>query len=303
MLGRTGQTVSRVGLGCGGHSRLGLATGKTEAEAVALVRRALDAGITLLDTAESYGTEGVVGRALAEAGSDTVFVSTKVHLGAGGDARRTGAQLIEAVHGCRRRLGRETIDLVHLHGVRDSEYDHAVAELVPALERLRTAGAIRFQGITEAFVPDPQHALLARAVQDPFWDVVMVGYNVLNQSARQRVFPHTQAQRIGTLGMFACRRALSDPAALRTVLETLEAEGRLSDDARALGLANLSAEALTERAYQFCKAEPGIDVVLFGTGNPAHLDANLRALGGTLPTEQVERLRSAFAGIDHLSGN
>src|SRR6185295_12337680 len=50
-LGRTGLRVSVAGLGCGGFSRLGLGTGKSEAEAIGLVRQALDLGINLLDTA------------------------------------------------------------------------------------------------------------------------------------------------------------------------------------------------------------------------------------------------------------
>jgi aryl-alcohol dehydrogenase-like predicted oxidoreductase len=50
-LGLTGFRVSVAGLGCGGFSRLGLGTGKSEAEAVALIRQALDLGVNLLDTA------------------------------------------------------------------------------------------------------------------------------------------------------------------------------------------------------------------------------------------------------------
>ena len=63
-LGRSGLKVSVAGLGCGGFSRLGLATGKSEAEAVALVRGALDMGVNLFDTAAVYGTEAVVGEAI-----------------------------------------------------------------------------------------------------------------------------------------------------------------------------------------------------------------------------------------------
>ena len=61
--GRTGLSVSVAGLGCGGNSRLGLGRGKSEAEAVRLIRAAHDLGVTLFDTAEAYGTEGVVGEA------------------------------------------------------------------------------------------------------------------------------------------------------------------------------------------------------------------------------------------------
>ena len=63
-LGRTGLRVSVAGLGCGGFSRLGLGRGKSEAEAVALIHRALDLGVNLFDTAAAYGTEAVLGKAL-----------------------------------------------------------------------------------------------------------------------------------------------------------------------------------------------------------------------------------------------
>ena len=64
-LGRTGLRVGVAGLGAGGHSRLGLGTGGTEAEAIAVIHAALDRGVNLIDTASVYGTEAVVGKALA----------------------------------------------------------------------------------------------------------------------------------------------------------------------------------------------------------------------------------------------
>src|SRR5258705_1321506 len=76
-LGRTGLRVSIAGLGCGGFSRLGLGTGKSEAEAIALIREALDLGINLLDTAAVYGTESVVGRAIKSVPRDSVVIATK----------------------------------------------------------------------------------------------------------------------------------------------------------------------------------------------------------------------------------
>src|SRR5215469_3272463 len=76
-LGRTGLRVSVAGLGCGGFSRLGLGTGKSKVEAVTLVRRALDMGVNLLDTAAAYGTEEVVGEAIKSLARDRVVVATK----------------------------------------------------------------------------------------------------------------------------------------------------------------------------------------------------------------------------------
>ena len=65
-LGKTGLKVSVAGLGCGGPSRLGMrGDAGTEAHAVRLIKQALDLGVNVLDTAQNYGTEGVVGTAIA----------------------------------------------------------------------------------------------------------------------------------------------------------------------------------------------------------------------------------------------
>ena len=60
-LGRTGLPVSVAGLGTGGFSRMGLKSGKTEEESARLILEGIDLGINFIDTAPSYGTEGVVG--------------------------------------------------------------------------------------------------------------------------------------------------------------------------------------------------------------------------------------------------
>jgi aryl-alcohol dehydrogenase-like predicted oxidoreductase len=76
-LGRTGLEASVMGLGGGGHSRLGSAVGKTEDESISIVRQAIDAGINFIDTAEAYGTEPIVGRALKGLDRDKIILSTK----------------------------------------------------------------------------------------------------------------------------------------------------------------------------------------------------------------------------------
>src|SRR5919112_2324348 len=86
MLGRTGIEVSVAGLGCGGHSRLGQTYGATEDESVAVVERALDLGINLIDTARAYGTEEIVGRAIKGKRAEVVL-STKALLETGDSLR------------------------------------------------------------------------------------------------------------------------------------------------------------------------------------------------------------------------
>ena len=76
-LGRTNLRVSRMGLGCGGHSRLGLARGGSADNAERIVKDALSLGINFIDTAESYGTEASVGNALKGVARDSYVLSTK----------------------------------------------------------------------------------------------------------------------------------------------------------------------------------------------------------------------------------
>src|SRR5215470_15149513 len=76
-LGRTGLRVSVAGLGAGGFSRLGLMTGKSEAESAQLIHEAVGLGINFIDTAPVYGTEGVVGLALKSIPRDQVVIATK----------------------------------------------------------------------------------------------------------------------------------------------------------------------------------------------------------------------------------
>ena len=309
ILGRTGLTVSVMGLGCGGHSRLGLATGKTEQDAIAVVRRALDLGVNFIDTAEAYGTEPVVGKALAGTPRENVVLSTKA--GPRKDGKpATAAEMRERVHGCLARLKTDYVDMFHLHGVSYDDYPHAEAELLPVLVELRAEGKIRFLGITEAFGSDTAHRMLVRALADDHWDVIMAGFNVLNQSARERLFPTTRERGVGVLDMFAVRRALSSPDALRTLMADLSSKGLVDADAfdpqDPLGFVREggAATSVPDAAYRFCRDEPGVDVVLSGTGDLRHLEENAASLGRPpLPEAVTERLRHLFRRVDSVSGN
>jgi aryl-alcohol dehydrogenase-like predicted oxidoreductase len=291
-----------MGLGCGGHSRLGMARGENAEEASRIVREAIDLGVTLIDTAEAYGTEKAVGLGIRGLPRESVVLSTKIGL----DRRPMDeAQFRERFERCLARLGTEYVDVLHLHGALPEQYDHAREVLYPAMVRLKGEGKVRHLGITEQFIPDPGHRMLEQAVQDGLWEVVMVGFSLLNPSARERVFPVTQEKGIGTLDMFAVRRALSDGESLRTLVRNLvEAgtiEGRGIDLDDPLGFVGPN---LQDAAYRFCLHEPGVDVVLSGTGNSEHLRQNVRSLSGPpLPEDVRTRLRAIFGAVDSVTGN
>lgn len=299
LLGRTGLRVSRMGLGCGGHSRLGLGRGGSLENAVRIVRNAIDLGVNFIDTAETYGTEDAVGQAVVDLSRESVVLSTKV--GATFEERpATAAETRARVEGCLRRLRTDYVDVLHLHGILPEEYAHATDVLFPELARMQTQGKIRHVGITEAFIRDPGHRMLTKAVREGPWEVAMVGFNLLNPSARERVFPMAQARGIGTLCMFAVRRALSQPDALRSLLNELAVLGKI-DLATDLGFLGPD---LRDAAYRFCRWEPGVDVVLSGTGSCRHLRENVESLQGpALPIDHQRRVRDIFEKVDTVSGN
>lgn len=311
-LGRTELSVSVAGLGCGGHSRLGQSQGATKGASVDLVRGALDLGINFIDTAAAYGTEEIVGQAIRDS-RDKVVLSSKTIITT---PEKSSVDLINAaqlranLEQSLKTLRTDYIDVFHLHAVALSQYDHCCAELVPELLRLRDEGKIRFLGITERFIQDTTHMMLDVALRDDIWDVMMVGFNLLNPGARATVFPLTQDKQIATLIMFAVRRALSNPGALVDLIRELSDSGLIDPDildpADPLGFLrdNGSATSAANAAYRFCRHEPGVDVVLTGTGNLTHLQENAASIcQGPLRPESREKLKNLFGAIDSVSGN
>ena len=308
-LGSTGLKVSVAGLGCGGPSRLGLRDSKPQRDCVALVRQALDLGVNFLDTAEVYGTEEIVGKAIAEIPRDRIVLSTKKKFPLD-DPSDPAGEVRKSLEQSLRRLGTDYIDVYHAHGVEPGDYAYASSKLLPVLLRMREEGKIRFVAISEAFVEDSGHRMLAEALEDGRWDVVMVGFNILNPSARNRVFAKTLQENVGTLVMFAVRRALSQPDRLKAIVAELLQKGAIprasvnADDPLDFLRQEGGAPTLPEAAYRFCRHEQGVDVVLTGTGNSEHLRENVEAiLKPALPSGVLQRLETIFGNLDTLTGN
>lgn len=308
-LGRTGFRVSVVGMGCGGASRLGQTYGNSEEQSIAVVRRALELGINYIDTAEAYRTEEIVGKAIAGMPRDQLYLSTKKNPWKDG-APVSAADLIAGCEASLRRLGSDYVDVYHIHGPHDYQAQHVKDELVPALLKLKEQGKIRATAVSEHFSTDTEHSVLLELFQEDVWDVAMIGYNILNQTARQTVFPITQARGIGTECMFAVRKAFSRPDHLRAVLAELVEKGELPadeidlDNPLSFVLEESDAGDLTEAAYRFCRHEPGLDVILMGTGNIHHLETNVRSLlCPPLPAAVTERLQRIFAHAVSASGS
>jgi L-galactose dehydrogenase len=306
-LGKTGLKVSVAGLGCGGNSRIGLGAGLSEAQSIALVQAALDLGVNFLDTAVSYGTEGVVGKAIKGRPRDSVVISTKTHIGAlDGSRDFSAADVVGNLNGSLRALDTGYVDIFHLHGLWPGSYDRAMAEIVPALLREKEKGKFRHLAVSETGPRDPEHKMLERAVEEPLWEVFMLAFHMLHQNARLRLLPRTRANKVGTLCMFAVRNIFSKPGLLESTVAGLVAEGKLprtlaeSKDPLGFLVHEGGAESIIDAAYRFARHEPGIDVVLFGTSSVEHLKANIASiLRPPLPAADTKKLHDLFG---HLVG-
>jgi aryl-alcohol dehydrogenase-like predicted oxidoreductase len=304
-LGRTGLRVSVAGLGTGGFSRVGI--GQSEDHAVGIIHQALDLGINLIDTAAVYGTEAVVGRALKNVPRDSVVVCTKASKPIN-DPAFTVANILTSLDGSLSRLGLDYVDVFQLHAVPPAAYDYVRNEIVPTLLREKQKGKFRFLGITETSPNDHEQVMLrkAAATADTPWDTAMFAFNLMDQVARERVFPLTLKNKVGTLMMFAVRSIFARPEQLAGTMKDLAAKGLVpaelaaSDAPLDFLLHPGGASSVTDAAYRYVRHEPGVDVVLFGTGDAGHLKDNVASiLKPPLPAADQEKLRTLFS---HLRG-
>src|SRR3954447_23190756 len=151
-LGSQGLEVSPLGLGCMGMSEFYGAT--DEDEGVATIQRALELGVTFLDTADMYGpftNERLVGRAIAGRRDDvqlaTKFGNVRDEDGGRGGIRGDAQYVREACDASLERLGVDTIDLYYQHRV-DKTVE--IEETVGAMAELVEAGKVRYLGLSEA---------------------------------------------------------------------------------------------------------------------------------------------------------
>ena len=152
ILGTSGPSVSAIGLGCMGMSEFYGTT--DDRESIATIHRALDLGVTFLDTADMYGygkNEELVGRAIADR-RERAFVATKFGIVRSDDPKkRTFSGKPEYVRqqcdSSLKRLGIDTIDLYYQHRV---DTTTPIEETVGAMAELVKAGKVRYLGLSEA---------------------------------------------------------------------------------------------------------------------------------------------------------
>lgn len=302
-LGRTGLKVSVAGLGCGGSSRLGLERGG-KAHASGMVRAALDLGINLIDCARGYGTEDAVGEALVGVPRDSYVLTTK-HLTVVDGHTLTPDEFVAGFNQSLRELRTDHVDVFFLHGLNLARWDHAIDDVLPALLREKEKGKFRFLAMSESPNQEPKHDATIRGLDEDLFDVVMLAFSLMNQNARELVFPKTVAQKVGTLLMFVVRDIFSHPEMLRDTIAKLAAEGKVPADL--VGKDNPldflihtdgGATNILDAAYRYGRHEPGADVVLFGTGSVDHMKSNVASiLAPALPEADRAKVRELFGHL------
>ena len=195
VLGRTGRTVSVVGLGCW---QLGADWGEvSEDDALAVLHAAVDAGVTLLDTADVYGdgrSEQLIGQFLRERPDAGVTVATKV--GRRADPHVPAAFTLQALRGwtdrSRKNLGVDRLDLVQLHCPPTPVYDDD--RVFDALDVLVDEGAIAAYGVSVETVAEA-----LRALERPALSTLQIIVNVFRRKPLEQVLPAAVASGVGVL--------------------------------------------------------------------------------------------------------
>ena len=190
-LGRTGQKVSLLSYGTGGPSGFGARTGVDRSGRRRLIRRMLDLGVNLFDTAEGYGnSEEWLGDALQGTTRDSYLIATKWSppgtFRVDDQEKFTG--LAESFERSLKRLRTDYIDIMQFHGVTMATYSAVVDRYYPTLKALQEQGKIRFIGATFQLKAEPRHetAVLALSNDPGLWDTIMLKYGFLNQWAPKR---------------------------------------------------------------------------------------------------------------------
>jgi aryl-alcohol dehydrogenase-like predicted oxidoreductase len=310
ILGGTGIPVSVFGFGA---MNLGAWGGVDQGGANRLVGEALDAGVTLFDTADVYSageSETLLGNALGHR-RDGIVLATKGRNSldenplTGGASRRW---ITKAVDASLTRLGTDYIDLYQIHR---PDWDTDLDETLGILTDLQRAGKILHFG-TSTF---PAHSIvegqwIARDRGLSRFMTEQVTYSIFSRAIEADVLPITQQYRMGVLvwsplanGWLAGTVTRDQPVTThRAGLARNDFDLTLPENQRKLdivdALRDITADlqvSLAELGLAFAKSHPAVTSVLVGPRTPEHLRQNLRAAGLTLDDATLDKIDQLVA--------
>lgn len=306
-IGSQGLVAGAIGLGCMGMTHA-YGVGD-EAESIATIHRALDRGVTLLDTAEVYGphtNEVLVGKAI-KGRRDGVVVATKfgIALGSGAtqmDGRPANAR--RAVEGSLQRLGVDVIDLYYLHR---KDPNVPIEETVGAMKELVEAGKVRYIGLSEVGAETIRKAHAVHPIS-----AVQSEYSLWERGLEESVLPTMRELGIGfvpfsPLGRGYLTGAIQTSAEFlagdfrrslpRFDDEHLEANRKIVDAVKAVAARHDATPAQVALAWVLTQAKDAVPIP--GTKRRKYLDDNLGAADLKLTADdmtELNRLASMTVG-------
>lgn len=242
-LGRTQFEASIIGFGGGPFVR------PTWEEGVEAVRRAIELGVNLIDTARAYGdSEAIIGKAIKGV-RDNLFISTKSHF-------HTKDEVVSSIDESLHQLDVQKIDLLHLHGVdKEEDLNQCLSKDGPldAMREARKAGKVDYIGISSH-----QSEILVKALKTGEFDAVIVTYNLINDQAEQELLLLAREMDVGVLAMKPL-----DGGFLAIPREV--AQFKVAD----------RASSTAEAALRFALSNPRITTVLVGMVSVAEVEEDV----------------------------
>ena len=303
-LGSTDIDITEIGLGTnymGGHN---LYENVDEAEGIRIVQKAVDLGITFIDTADIYGmgrSEELVGKAL-EGRKDSVVIATKGANMFDGKTR-TGvsndpAYLRQALEASLKRLGRDYVDLYYIH--RPDEKT-PIEEAFGALMRFKEEGLIRAAGVSNFELPQLKEAMKAGPI-----DALQSRYNILQREVEAEILPFCKENRISFIPWGPLAFGLLGGKYTRD-FKLPESDWRHNSGAFDSGIFERNLDIIdklktiaekkgaqpAQIAVQWLLAKPAVDSVIAGAKRLDQLEQNTQA-------EMVELTSDEVAEIDAL---
>ncbi len=263
-LGGTGVTIPEVGIGAwrysGGEKPL---------------RRGIELGASLVDTAEVYGTEEAVGKAIKGI-RDRVFVATKV---SGGHLRHD--DVLRAAEDSLRRLMVDKIDLYQIHWPNSAV---PIRETMRAMGTLVDRGVVKYVGVSNFTLPDLREAQAALTNHPIVSNQVL--YNLNRRHIEKDLLPYCLANQITIIAY----TPLDSGRLARRAEYPPNRDGALALDT----VAAQTHKTLAQVALNWCTARPNV-IVIPKSNSEARVTENCGASGWRLSKEQIQLLDTAFA--------
>jgi aryl-alcohol dehydrogenase-like predicted oxidoreductase len=295
-LGRSGLSVSVVGLGCNNFGRR-----LDSARARDVIDAALDAGVTFIDTADIYGGRGASERMIGDAlegRRDRAVLATKFGMDVGDDggAPRRGSRAYarRALDNSLRRLRTDYVDLLYYH---EPDGVTPLAETLGALGELADEGKIRAFGVSNL---DTDQLREAAALGDPRLAALQNEYSLLEREAEREQLPICREHGIGFVPYFPLahgvltgkfRRGEEPPAGTRVASRPHLLTDTVFDRVEALeAFAAERGRTLLELAFAGLSSQPGVASVIAGAMSPGQVAANAAAGEWELGPDDLEAL-------------